>query len=75
MLGYTQVLWDNKSGKEKKPASADKYWSKLTDQEKAAAVVLGYTGSSWDKGGKKYQPASASKYWTELTSCGKGLCI
>ena len=69
-MGYTQVSWDNESGKEKQPSSAKKRWDKLTHLERVAAVVLGYTGSMWDKGGKKHQPASASKYWAELTSCG-----
>ena len=69
-MGYTQVSWDNESGNEQQPSSAHKYWNELTDTERAAAVVLGYSGSTWDKRGKKYQPASASKYWAELTSCG-----
>ena len=69
-LGYTQLIWDNVSGKEKQPASVDKRWAKLTDSEKAAAVVLGYTEKIWDKGGTKDQPASAGKYWAELSSCG-----
>ena len=68
-MGYTQQSWDDESGKEKQPASAKKYWAKLTDAEKAAAMVLGYTERIWDKGGKKDQPASADKYWAELTSC------
>ena len=73
VLGYTQVIWDNESGKEKQPASAKKYWAQLTDAEKAAAVVLGYTGGTWDgKGGK---PESANKYWAELTSCGRSRAI
>ena len=71
VLGYTQVSWDNASGKEKQPSSAKKHWAKLSHIERVAAVVLGYTGSMWDKGGKKYQPVSASKYWAGLTSCGE----
>ena len=71
-LGYTQVLWDNASGKEKQPASADKAWAELTPKERAAATVLGYTAKSWDnESGAEPQPASADKYWAELTSCGE----
>ena len=72
MLGYTQVSWDNESGEEKQPASADKYWANLTDSEKAAARVLGYTEKAWDdESGSEAQPASAIKHWDELTSCGE----
>ena len=72
MLGYTQVLWDNASGKERQPASADKYWASLTESEKAAAVLLGYNGTIWDnESGSDPQPVSAIKHWDELTSCGE----
>ena len=72
VLGYTQVAGDNASGKERQPASADKYWANLTDSEKAAAVVLGYNGTIWDdESGSEPQPVSAIKYWDELTSCGE----
>merc|ERR550537_790057 len=37
VLGYTQVAWDNVSGKEPQPSAALKYWAELTDKEKAAA--------------------------------------
>ena len=78
VLGYTPWSWDNFSGKEPQPPSADKSWSELTDKEKAAAKVLGYTGKIWDnKSGFEAQafldngnlPAFV-KYWPQLTSCG-----
>ena len=78
VLGYTPFSWDNFSGKEPQPASADKNWSELTDKEKAAAKVLGYTGKIWDNEAD-FEPQSASvhaywpafyKFWLELTSCG-----
>ena len=82
VLGYTQVSWDNKSGKEKQPSSSKKHWGDLTHSERVAAVALGYTGARWDKGGKKDEPASAEKYWAELNACqpatqppGKGLVM
>ena len=69
ILGYTQVSWDNKSGKEKQPDSMEKYWDELADTEKQAATVLGYNANMWDKG-KKLPPAM-KKHWADLTSsCG-----
>ena len=80
MLGYTQVSWDNKSGKEKQPSSSKRHWGDLTHSESVAAVALGYTGARWDKGGKKDESASAEKYWAELDACqpatpGNGLVM
>merc|ERR1712032_1046266 len=72
LLGYMQTTWDNLSGKQKQPSSADKYWAQLTSREKAAAGVLGYIAKVWDNSsGKEKQPASASKYWAKLSACGK----
>jgi len=71
ILGYTQVSWDNESGKEQQPVSADKPWAALTQHERSAAMVLGYTRAMWDnKSGSESQPASADKHWAELTACG-----
>ena len=71
-LGYTQVSWDNKSGKEKQPASEDKSWAALTQHERAAAMVLGYTRTMWDnKSESEADSASAAKHWAELTACGE----
>ena len=72
VLGYTQVSWDNDSGKEPQPDSDGKPWSKLSESEKVAAVVLGYTEQAWDdESGSEAQPASAIKHWDDLTSCGE----
>ena len=72
VLGYTQVMWDNESGKAPQPSSSDKAWAALTEQEKEAAVVLGYTEIIWnDHSGFESQPASADKHWMELTVCGE----
>ena len=72
LLGYTQISWDDVSGKEIRPASAKKYWSKLAKYEKQAAMALGYTQKLWDNAsGKETQPPADSKYWHELTDCGK----
>ena len=66
-LGYTKLSWENKSGKEKQPSSADKGWDELTDREKAAAARLGYTGKMWDN---EEVPPAMEKEWDELTSGG-----
>ena len=71
-MGYTQKIWDNQSGKETYPASANKYWAELTDSERAAAAVMGYNGENWNNdSGNEKKPASAGKSWSELTSCGE----
>ena len=73
MLGYTEVSWNDLSGKEQQPWSSIKYWASLTANEKAAAVVLGYTQVSWDNdSGSVPQPASAVKTWALLTACTDG---
>ena len=73
MLGYTRISWDDGSGQEQQPASADKYWANLTHSERAAAAILGYTETTWDADPDttEQQPASFYKHWDELTSCGK----
>ena len=64
MLGYTQVSWDNLSGNEPQPASADKYWGELSSEEREAAAVLGYSQISWDDP----WPAAGDKYFAQLTA-------
>ena len=63
-MGYTQVSWDNESGKEPQPASISKKWTDLTGIEKTAAVVLGYSQLSWDDP----WPAAYNKNFAELTA-------
>ena len=75
MLGYTELTWDNDSGKEPQPLSSNKTWGALKEQEKEAAVILGYTEIIWDNlSGFERQPVSALKYWSELTICGECGC-
>ena len=70
-LGYTQASWDNQSGQEIQPDSADKNWADLTASERAAAADLGFTQTSWDnESGSEPQPASEDKYYAQLTDCG-----
>ena len=72
-LGYTQLSWDNLSGKETQPFSSIKYWFSLTENEKAAAAVLGFTQVIWDNAsGSVTQPIVFSKSWTELATCADG---
>ena len=44
-LGWDEASWE---GDAKQPASEDKYWKQLSDEEQAAATALGYTKESWD---------------------------
>ena len=60
-LGYTQASWDNTSGNEEQPAAAKKQWSELTDTEKSAVIVLGYTEETWST------ISETKKSWTTLT--------
>ena len=71
VLGYTQIAWENLSGKETQPSSENKTFAELTHGERVAAVNLGYTGKTWDdESGKEKQPASEDKFWAELATCG-----
>ena len=72
LLGYTQVSWDNASGKEAQPASASKKWGDLTAQEKSAATVLGYKCASM------CSTISVTKKtpWSDLTvTAGEDVCF
>ena len=72
-LGYTQVSWNNLSGRVRQPLSSLKSWNELNANEKAGAKLLGYTEQSWDnESGDQPQPASGDKFWNELTACGEG---
>ena len=73
MLGFTQLSWDNLSGKETQPWSWSKYWIEMSVNEQAAIVLLGYTQRTWDNdSGLEPQPDSYLKSWSELTKCGDG---
>ena len=45
VLGWTEEAWNEEA---KPPASEDKYWNQLSDEEREAAAKLGYTKESWD---------------------------
>ena len=69
VLGFTQVSWDNLSGREPQPLSMMTLWKGLSDNEKAAAGLLGYEQLTWDNdSGLETQPAK--KTWAELSECG-----
>lgn len=71
-LGYTQVSWDDLSGKEEQPWSSIKHWAALTDTEQKAAGLLGYTQKNWDNDSKQEpRPAAAFRFWAELAKCGE----
>ena len=46
VLGWTEDAWNEEA---KPPASEDKYWNQLSDEERKACEGLGYTKESWDK--------------------------
>ena len=70
VLGYTEVSWDDLSGKTRQPWIASKSWRAFTDNEKIAAGLLGYNQTTWDNdSGSEPQPASAYKFWADLTTC------
>ena len=71
MLGFNQVSWNNLPGQ--LPIDLFLFWAEMTENEKAAAVVLGYTQVSWDNdSGLEPQPAWDTKRWAELTVCADG---
>jgi hypothetical protein len=45
-LGWTEDAWNEEA---KPPASEDKYWNQLSDEEREACEKLGYTKELWDK--------------------------
>ena len=49
------------------PTALFKRWEELTEDEKEAAKVFGYTEASWDnKSGQEVQPNSINRPWDEL---------
>ena len=45
VLGWNEDSWE---GEAKQPASEDKYWNQLSQDEKDACTKLGYNKSLWD---------------------------
>ena len=70
VLGYTQVTWDDVTGRELQPPSSNTSWYDLTHKERLAAMVFGHTATSWDNE-KEPQPADWDLYWAEMASCGQ----
>lgn len=46
VLGWTEESWE---GEAKQPASEDKYWNQLSDEEREACRKLGYNKRLWDE--------------------------
>ncbi len=44
-LGWTEESWEEEA---KAPASEDKYWNQLSEEEQDACKKLGYTKRLWD---------------------------
>lgn len=45
VLGWDEAAWE---GDAKNPASEDKYWKQLSEEERAACEKLGYNKRLWD---------------------------
>jgi hypothetical protein len=45
VLGWNEASWE---GEAKQPASEDKYWKSLNDEERSACKKLSYTKRLWD---------------------------
>ena len=70
-LGYTDVSWDNASGKEVQPASVSTKWAALTAQERLAATALGYTEQTW-----RTVSVTKTTPWSDLTVvAGTHMCF
>ena len=67
LLGYTQVSWDNASGKEVQPETASKKWTDLTTIQKSSALVLGYNEKTWSTISK-----TKTTSWSALTTGSTG---
>ena len=75
VFGFTQVSWDNVSGKEPQPqpSSWNTVWNELTENERAAVSMLGYNEMRWNNQESfQWQPAAFFKSWDELTKCSDG---
>jgi len=46
VLGWTEDAWNEEA---KPPASEDKYWNQLSEEERGACEKLGYTKKLWDE--------------------------
>jgi len=46
VLGWDEASWE---GDAKNPASEDKYWKQLSDEEQEACEKLGYSKRLWDQ--------------------------
>ena len=69
-LGYTEVSWDNASGKEVQPPLASTKWTGLTIQERLATTVLGYTDQTWNT-----ISVTNKTSWSDLTvTAGEDVC-
>ena len=61
VLGFDFYLWF--SSKAPQPASTEKTWIEMTDEEKATLLILGYSAHGWDT----RSPSSDNLYWRDLT--------
>ena len=64
LLGFNEDLWDNKGDS----STDDSDWSGLTDEQKVAALLIGYTegirpsySESYSSNAKSYNPCSYTR--------------
>ena len=60
-LGYDYYSWDVPYAEQ--PDFTEKKWVEMTDEEKAALVILDYSERTWDR----REPRSSFKLWGDLT--------
>ena len=61
VLGYDGASWN--STEVEQPASTNKNWDDMTEEEQAALQILGYSQHGWDT----RDPHSNNQYWGDLT--------
>ena len=61
VLGFDFYSWF--ASKAPQPASTEKTWIEMTDEEKSALLALGYSAHGWDT----REPHSSYKLWGDLT--------
>ena len=47
VLGYTEVIWEDETGQAPAPAVDDLDWGDLSNEERKAALYIGYTEEMW----------------------------
>ena len=70
-LGYTAAIWDNESGSEEQPTSADKYFAEL--ESCGECLVILHDLALYPQGGGTERNAHAT-YWSPHACAPSRLC-